>query len=457
MFFKTYFCQFKQWKKLLLIQLLTAFAMGYPGGAIALSLEDYCLSKTEPSEFKTELKKNPRQNSNQINFLGNDKIDFSQNNKKYSIKIDYDIVQLIDEESNSIIAQLELPLGKDNGIRSAYLAKDNWLYLSARRDNYMVRVDLENSKSYLEYKLIPKIYRERCSNFINWFDGGCLIREFSVYNLSNKVFFTGYKPTPDGQKWVTMAIEGGKIKILQTSKQIKSILHFPGLNGFLLRGKKNEILFYDGVEVKEIKTSASIRKVHQYIPKLRGVLLQGTKGEILFFDGVKIHEISSIFPRQRKRILDWNLAKISTFTKDEQHYSDERIFLTNFLIYANSPLLLMELKADLSLVSVSLPEQSRGKRMYLFRFPDDSLIWAIRSRNSRGSILAEIDGKFQNVISASRFHTIRWKRPLTMPISFDVKDERGGKQETYYIKRVTPLANCDIILDSHNTIELTVE
>ncbi len=123
--------QFKHWKKLLLIQLLTTFAMGYPGGAIALSLEDYCLSKTEPSEFKTELKKNSRPNSNKINFLRNDKIDFSHNNKKYSIKIYRDTVQLIDRTSNSIIAQLKLPLGKDNWISTEYLTKDNWLYLSA--------------------------------------------------------------------------------------------------------------------------------------------------------------------------------------------------------------------------------------------------------------------------------------------------------------------------------------
>ncbi len=60
----------------------------------------------------------------------------------------------------------------------------------------MVKVDLENSKSYLEYQLIPKIYRERCSDFDNWLYVGCPVTGFSAYHLSNKVFFTGYKPTP---------------------------------------------------------------------------------------------------------------------------------------------------------------------------------------------------------------------------------------------------------------------
>ncbi len=129
-----FFRKNKQWKKLLFTQALLAFIISYSNSAIALSVEDYCLSKIEPSEFKIELEKNPYRIPNEIWDTRTEKAIFSKKGKKYSIKIDNRIIQLIDEKNNSIISQIELPYEKNSSIRAAYLTKDNWLYVRATRN-----------------------------------------------------------------------------------------------------------------------------------------------------------------------------------------------------------------------------------------------------------------------------------------------------------------------------------
>lgn len=176
------------WKKLLLTQFILAFSVIFADKVIALSVRDYCLSKVKPSKLKMELEKNPYKLPNEIRHIRTEKVIFSKNGKKYSIKIDNRIIQLVDEENNIIISQGELPYEKDSAISNAYLTKDNWLYVHATRNNYAVRVNPEAPQSYLEYEILPKIHSERCTRFSYWFEGYCRVDLFSIYPTSNKVF-----------------------------------------------------------------------------------------------------------------------------------------------------------------------------------------------------------------------------------------------------------------------------
>ncbi len=456
MAFKNFFFnKNKQWS-ILFVQILFAIITSYFSQAISLSVEDYCLSKVEPSELKVESEKYPIKRHNEIWSPRTEKAFFSENNKKYSVKIHDGIVQLIDEEKKSVISQIKLPYEKDSNVSNGYLTKDNWLYINADKNNYAVKINLENTDSYLEYNILPKIYPEQCNRFTNWFDGGCYVEHFSTFSSSNKVFLAGHELKPGGQKWVVMEIVEGKHKIFNTTEQIESILHVSELNGFILKGVKGGILFYDGAKVEEIKTPEPVDRILRYTSHLHGVLLQGTKGAVLFYDGVEVKEIPSTFPRQPKGTRDWYLAEIITFEENEWNNDDERIFLYN--PGRKNPHLFMELKTDLSLEPVPFPKERIGKEINLVRFPDDSLLWAMLRSDS---ILAKIDGKFKSVVSVSKSNRISWNRPLTAPISFEVEsiqaNSTGKKNKRYFLQQVSSSANCEIMLDSDNPVELTVD
>ena len=448
-----FFARVKQWQKLLLAQFILAFSVVSADKVIALSVKEYCLSKVEPSEFKIELEKNPYKLPNEIVSSINGKIDFSRNNKNYSLTINYDTIQLI-EKKGGVISQLEIPLEKDSWISGGYLTEDNWLYINADKNNYAVKVNLESPRSFLRYEILPKVYPKRCNNFTNWLEGGCGVKSFSIYPTSNKVFLSGHQLQPDGRKWVVMEIAGGETKILNTSEQIRSISHIPELNGFIFKDVKGEIFFYNGVDVKEISSPEPVNLISRYIPKLNGVLLRGTKGAVLYFNGLEIEKIPSPFPRQKK-MPDWYLAEVATFEEDKDRSGDERIFLYNPRGKARKPHLVTELKAGLLLEPVSFPQKTNDIRIDFLRFPGDSLWWAMAHNFG---ILAEIDGKFQNIVTVPESNTISWRvYQLTAPISFKVENSLTNKSEQYYIKKASPLANCEIMLDPDNPVKLTVD
>lgn len=249
-----------------------------------------------------------------------------------------------------------------------------------------------------------------------------------------------------------MEVAGGETKILNTPEQIKSISHIPELNGFIFKDAKGGILFYDSVDVQEISSPEPVNLISHYISKLNGVLLRGTKGAILYFDGLKIEKIPSPFTRQNI-MRSWRLIEVATFEEDENRSNDERIFLYIYRGKVRKPNLVTEFKAGLLLEPVSFPQEI-NYTVNFFRFPDDSLFWAIVHNFG---ILAEIDGKFQNIVTVPEPNTMSWKFPLTAPISFKVENSLTNKSEQYYLKKASPSANCEIRLDPDNPVKLTVD
>ncbi|MEL7077116.1 MAG: hypothetical protein AAFY50_00860 [Cyanobacteria bacterium J06648_1] len=453
-FFKKFFSTNSPWK-ILLTQTLLVLTTSYFNRAIALSVEDYCLSKIEPKKLKIEPKKYPLKRDNEIWFPQTQKAYLQYNQNKYSIKIYRGVIQLFDDKSNTLISETELPYEKDSNVSSGYITKNNWLYINKDKNNYAVKINPGSSDSYLKYDVLPKIYPEQCNRFTNWFNGGCYVEHFKTFSSSNKVFLTGHELKPGSRKWVVMEISEGKPKIFETTEQIESILHIPELNGFILKGVKGKIFFYDEVKVEEIKTPEPVDRVLRYISRLNGVLLQGTKGVVLFYNGTHVKEILSPFPRQPRGARDWYLAEVATFEGNEWNNDDERIFLYN--PGRKTPRLFMELKSDLSLEPVSFPKGINKMKVDLVRFPNDSLLWAI-SRD--GNILAEVNGKFKSVVIVSKSNRISWNTPLTAPLLFEVENMQanatGKKNEKYFLRKASSSANCKIMLDPNRPVELNV-
>jgi hypothetical protein len=417
MFFSNYcYHKFKLWRQLSILRILIILIFGISDSAVASPLNKYCISKVKATPSRLKFQDNLENKSSRA--LQQSIVIF-KNGEKFTLEDNGLGVQLKRPKNNKIISQLNYFLEKDEWIKYLYLTKDNWLFINADKNNYITKINLDLAELRLERpSKLPIVYREKCSSFENWFVGGCSVSGLSYSPTLDSIFVTGYHPTSSGQEWVTMQVVAGKTKILLSPKTIESF--------------------------------------RADIPQLEGVIFKGSSGEILFYDGLTVIELPIDFPKPVfwSKTPDWRIEGLSDIVyKYSTDIYNGRIFIGN-LNTTITPKFLFELKAGLSTKPIPLPEelvQKMGISLDIAKLPNDFRIWAIMGNN----ILAEIEGEMKTVVTAPESYIIiAWGRSNST-ISFQVaQKENPESNTTYYIKQVSPEAQCEAMLDPNKPLLL---
>ena len=357
-------------------QVLTILIFGFSDNAIANSLNGYCISQTKP-EVKVEETSSNYDYALSIDDAAN--IIFDKEGYILTRTIGIGELKLIRKQDNQIVSKLSTSfLEKDEWVTSLVGTQSKWFVIHADKNNYVshfrYQKDLrgESKIIFVPPVAIDGIYQEKCNSWRKYWD--TCNASYPYYSETlNRVFISGYSQKDRGHQWVTTEIIQGKAETLLPSKKIKNYLgDIPSLNGVLLRGHKGEVFFYDGIQTT--KLSRQIRSIEQDIPSLNGALLQGTKGEVLFYDGKTIVELSKEFPFNKDG-RSWHVIKPKTITNLKNIFSDERIFLANFIGNNKRPKLFIELNKDLSLTPISFPQEVMKGNILVFALPSDLPIW----------------------------------------------------------------------------------
>lgn len=382
--------------------------------AIAAPLNEYCISKVggntrEPAVIK--------KTSNHINesYLSQTREIFSDNDKLTVDIVEHSLVNLINKKNNEIIAELDIPLaGEREYIEQAFVTEDNWAFITSTFNNYMIKIEVEDSTPILgKTTKLPAIYSEKCNRFIIWlFDSKCSVSYVSYSSTLNRAFLSGYRDTFFGYKKHAIEIISGKEKILPLPKKNKHfVVDIPKFNGVLFTSTNTELLFYDGDNMVVLPL--------EYLKK-------HLKGE-----------------------------KISYYMKGPfagypQETLGGRVFLLTSL--NDSKQFILELKPDLSFSEISLPEtikeQNIGFRIYTLS--NDSRLFAI----TNSSILMEVDNKLQSVAFVNKPYVIFSELTEESPIPFKIKNTLSKKFTNYHIKHASPEANCKFMLNTDKPILL---
>ena len=265
---------------------------------------------------------------------------------------------------------------------------------------------------YLSQKVkdIREIYRKPCNVFFRFF--GCTRQTFFSYSPTlDRVFFQGYRPTTWG---------GGFVHLEISEEGTKSVPSELVNSGFA-----------------------------EDIPTLNGVLFAGHANEALFYDGNKITNFSQYFPNQNDAYLS-NLRWYFTET------SNERFFLVVDFVNSKKEPFLMELEPEANFTLIDVPKDFRNTFLKLFALPNDSRIWGI----TRNNVLAEVEGKLQKVLTVSSPLYIvapGFDRSVDESILFEIRSEDTESTTDYFLREVSPTANCEIMLDEEQPILLDPE
>jgi|GEM_PF-6790035 len=468
--------KFKLW------QIFVIFLFGFSDSVLAQSIDSYCISRVKP-----EIEAIPK-----IPFAA---YVFSLNGKEYLLEkiVGIGELHIKDRISGQLISKIPTSFReKDEWIRYIEIGKDNTVLMGTRMNNYVSKI-LE----YPEIKLAkvsayPKIYKQKCVG-LRWFLGDCTASSFNYSPTLNRLFISGYREMSGKHRWGTIESKLGnsydESETLPFSKSIKSfagdspslngvffkgvdndvifydgskttqlpkgikefVKNIPSLNGVMLQGEENEMFFYNGQTI--VKLDRKIEYLVREVPSLRGILLMGSKAEVLFYDGNQITEISKDFVSNNKPE-SWEVIEPIVFNQPLSKVSEERLFIRNFGIQNNSQFLL-ELTDKLSTKPIPFPKNINISSPRLFRFPDDSLIWAKMGNH----ILVENNGNFQSVVTVPKWHTL-YRSPYTTDVfQFEVR-KGSGKQlkiATYYITKASPIASCEHMLNPNKTILLQPE
>ena len=253
---------------------------------------------------------------------------------------------------------------------------------------------------------LPELYRKSCNAFSRFFDA-CTRETLFYYSPAlDRVFFQGYRPT----RW------GGGFVHLEISKEgTKSVPSELVNSGFM-----------------------------ENVPALNGVLFKGRfKKEALFYDGSKVTELSQYFPEPRAKYR-WSFSQTS----------ENRFFLVDLGTKPSDSPQVLELKPGIHAKSIPVPKKIENTWLVLFTLSDESHLWAI----ARNNLLLETEGRLQNVVNVqSSLHIIgpsTIEQTIDGSITFQVENKADESTTDYFLRKVSPNANCEIMLDLDRPILL---
>lgn len=263
---------------------------------------------------------------------------------------------------------------------------------------------------YLSRKVkdIREIYRKPCNAFSRFFDA-CTRETLFYYSPAlDRVFFQGYRPTTWG---------GGFVHLEISEEGTKSVPSELVNSGFM-----------------------------ENVPALNGVLFKGRfKREALFYDGSKVTELSQYFSEPRSKYR-WNFIQTS----------ENRFFLVDIGIRPNNSIQVLEVKPVLTLEPIPVPDDVKNTWLDLLSLSNDSRIWGI----TRNNVLAEVEGKLQKVLTVSSPLYIvipGFVKPVDESILFEIRSEDTESITNYFLREVSPTANCEIMLDEEQPVLLDPE
>ena len=436
----------KQSPKLSLWQILVATIFCLTPNALANPLKDYCISKTEPEEILREVRTSSweEKRNKKVNINGENYIVY-QPSGQWEIK-------LIRESDGRVINEISGLdfLEPDESISSLYITENKWLFIHADKNNYVTSL-VSGDRARLGMPVLAsrdKFYKKKCTRLRRFFDS-CLAPYIDHSLVLDRIFISGYRETASGQHWSTIESIGDQEKTLPFPKPMTSYLgDSVALNGVFFKSDEDEVFFYDGNKIVELPRP--IKSLVQDLPKFNGVLFKGTKDEILFYDGITVTEIPSPFPSQRNSS-NWYSSRITIFDEKDRKYVNERVFLVSFPKKRQATNVVMELSKELLLLPINLHNKEKITFINLIKFPNDTILWATVDNR----VYAEINNQFQTIVSVPEKYYIN--PLLKFPLEFRIGQKFKNKTTTYYITKVSPTAQCEIMLDINNPVELTVE
>jgi len=259
---------------------------------------------------------------------------------------------------------------------------------------------------------LPELYKKPCTKFSRYF-WGCDRKTFFSYSPTlDRVFIQGYRQTD----W------RGDFAHLEISPS----------------------------GTKSVPESLVNSDFSEDIPALGGVLFRGdSKGEALLYDGDKVTNFSNYFPQSKKIKQDRRWLYRET--------SSEKMFLAVDFVRTQDDPFIMELKPGLRFRFIPVPKELENTLIDLFTLPKDSRLWAKAGRN----ILVEVNGELQNMIVASSLPNI--SGPINVEqltdgsIYFQVKNTKTESTTNYFLRKASPTANCEIMLDLNKPVMLSPE
>ena len=135
-----------QWKRFTLLRLFAFLIISFSPNAIANSLKDYCLSKTEPKETLREVRTDGLSSSWSERL--NKKV--NMNGEDYIVSAE-DGLQIIREKDNLIVSERSIWdfLEKDDSINALYITENEWLFIDADKKEYVDYFNLILDKGLL--------------------------------------------------------------------------------------------------------------------------------------------------------------------------------------------------------------------------------------------------------------------------------------------------------------------
>ena len=153
---------------------------------------------------------------------------------------------------------------------------------------------------------------------------------------------------------------------------------------------------------------------------------------------IKLPIFHNIFQNREEKKTYWSFRETSV----------NRFFLVNVGSRSKGFPFVAEMKPGPSLSIISVPKELKNTWLQLLTLPkDSSRIWGI----SRNSVLLETEGKLQKVLTVSSPLYIvvpGFVKPVDESILFEVRSEDTESITNYFLREVSPTANCEIMLDT---------
>lgn len=287
---------------------------------------------------------------------------------------------------------------------------EGWLWIDGESLDYTASLSLDRQPPILGTPVaIPELYSDPCSFLSRWW-GNCWMRVGGKYSPTlGRAFVSGHRPTFWGRaSWVSYEVSVNETKILPEQLQ-------------------------EAVFMAEL-------------PSLGGVLFKGTSGEALFYDGVTVVDLFSNYstPLPKNSWEIWGIRSTQ---------NPERTFLLGHGS-RKSPAMLAELRTELELIPISLPEKVTDQLLRLFTLPNDPRLWAV----ARNSVLAEVEGELQTVVTVPEPYYIEGAISTGQTsdgfISFVLWNKDTNSSTDYFLRYASPTAQCKVTLNTDEPISL---